>query len=189
MTMTMPSKPTPSYAPVVLTAAEYGALPANPRLELVDGILQVMTPPSVRHQEIVKRLERALEALIPQDLRVVREQELRLGELLRRNPDLMVRAEALQLDRYSFEPHEALLVIEVVSPSTVTTDRLHKHAEYGAAKVAHYWRVEPDPLTVHTYRLGETGFLETGLFAEGDTMSVPGLPWAHIDVSDLVPHI
>jgi Uma2 family endonuclease len=187
MTMIMP---TPSYTPVVLTAAEYEALPANPRLELVDGILHVMTPPSGRHQEIVDRLKQLLSVLAPAELRTVREQELRLGELLRRNPDLMViRAEALELDRYSSAPDEVVLVVEVVNPGTVTTDRLHKHAEYGAARVAHYWRVEPNPLTVHTYRLGETGFLETGLFVEGDTMNVPGLPWAQIKVSDLAPRI
>jgi hypothetical protein len=40
---------------------------------------------------------------------------------------------------------------------------------------------------VHTYRLGETGaYLESGLFANGDVISAPGLPWAKITVADLV---
>jgi len=52
-----------------------------------------------------------------------------------------------------------------MSPGSVTTDQTDKPAEYAAARIPHYWRVEHDPaegaLTVFCYRLDPT----TGAYA------------------------
>ncbi|HEX6684290.1 MAG TPA: Uma2 family endonuclease [Candidatus Limnocylindrales bacterium] len=173
-----------------MTPAEYDKLPSNPRVELVDGVVHVMPPATRLHQEIVDALKITLSRLRPSDLVVVREQELRLRDDHRRNPDLMViDGAADDPSRYSFTPDEVVLAIEVVSPGTETIDRMHKHAEYCNARVPHYWRVEIRPkVTIHTYQLGETGvYLETGAFEPGDTVAAPGLAWAKVAVSDLVP--
>lgn len=173
-----------------LTAEEYESLPENPRLELVDGVLHLMTPATVRHQRVVRRLAAALEAVCPDDLRIVWEQEVRLGDDHRRNPDVLaIRATAFDLDGYSYPPSAVLLAVEVVTPGTQTTDRIHKPAEYQRAGIAHYWRVETKPaLALHTYQLGETGhYLETGIFAEGDMTAVPGLSWAKFAIDDINP--
>lgn len=175
---------------IVLSAEEYDALPPNSRIELVDGVVHVMATPTRRHQVVVTRLEHALEVACPDDLVVTREQEVRLSELLRRNPDLMVvTAEADDLNRSRYEASEVMLAVEVVSPGTETVDRKHKPAEYAGAGIHHFWRVETTPeLVLHTFRLGETGiYLETGLFGSGDTTAIPGLPWAKIAIDDLVP--
>ncbi len=191
MTAVMPQRPTLKFPePVVLTAQEYDALPPNNRVELVDGVVQVMTPATRRHQIVVQKLRVALEGVCPDQLRIVWEQEIRLADLLRRTPDVMaVNAAADDLDVYSYLPKDVLLVVEVASPGTQTTDRLHKPAEYRTVKVEHYWYVEIAPqVVVHTYRLGETGvYLESGLFKEGDAVAAAGLPWAKIAVSDLTP--
>jgi Uma2 family endonuclease len=173
-----------------LTGAEYESLPENPRLELVDGVLHLMTPPTGLHQDVVEAMKARLRTLCPRELRVVREQELRLGDVHRRSPDLMViRAAAYDPHGYSYQPPDVLLIVEVVSPGTQTTDRIHKPGEYQRAKISHFWRVEPQPvLTIFTYQLGETGrYLETGVFTVGDTTAVPGLPWAKLAVADLDP--
>lgn len=175
---------------LVLTADEYEALPPNSRVELVDGVVHAMTPATGRHQAVVDNLRRLVAACCPEDLRIVREQEIFLGKLHRRNPDVLaIHAHAFDLDRYSYRPDEVLLAAEVVSPGTETTDRKHKPAEYADAGIQHYWRIETRPkLVVHTYLLGETGhYLETGLFRVGDTTAVAGLPWAKIVVADLAP--
>jgi Uma2 family endonuclease len=173
-----------------LTAEEYAELPPSSRMELVDGVLMVGETPTLLHQDVVKLLERRLEAVYPDGLRIVREQEARLGEELRRNPDLMaVRASACDPYGCRFAPADIALAIEVVSPSSRTRDRIHKPGEYAEAGIGHYWRVETRPsLAVHTYRLGETGsYLETGLFTPGDTIAAPGLPWATVEVAALEP--
>jgi Uma2 family endonuclease len=174
--------------PIVLTPAEYDALSPNPRLELVDGVLRVMTPATGRHQDIVKLLERALEGACPEDLRVVREQELRIADDHRRNPDLMIiRASAYNPDGYSYRPVDVVLAVEVVSPGTETIDRLHKPAEYAIAGAPHYWRVTSRPeFGVFTYRLADTKtYMHTGTFGPGDGLAPPGLPWTKsIEVDD-----
>jgi Uma2 family endonuclease len=75
------------------------------------------------------------------------------------------------------------------APGTQTADRLHKPAEYAAAGIEHYWRVETLPeVAVHTYRLADSGsYVASGVFTEGDTISAPGLPWAKIGISNLTP--
>jgi Uma2 family endonuclease len=175
---------------VTLTAEEYAELPPNSRMELVDGVLMVGETPTLRHQDVVDLLRWQLATVCPKWLRIVREQEARLGEVLRRNPDLMaVRAAAYDPDRSSFDPADIVLAIEVVSPGSQTRDRLHKPAEYAGAGIDHYWRVETRPnIAVRTYRLGETGsYLESGLFTPGDTTAAPGLPWAKVEVAALEP--
>jgi Uma2 family endonuclease len=175
---------------VTLTAEEYAKLPPSSRRELVDGVLMVGEPPTGRHQDVVDLLKWELAAVCPKELRMVREQEATLGEVLRRNPDLMaIRAAAYHPDRGSYAPADIVLAIEVVSPSSQTRDRIHKAGEYAQAGIEHFWRVEIRPgIAVHTYRLGETGsYLETGLFTPGDTTAAPGLPWATIEMDALEP--
>jgi len=59
--------------------------------------------------EVVDLLKGRLAAVCPDGLRIVREQEARLGELLRRNPDLMaVRASACDPAGSSYTPETGL---------------------------------------------------------------------------------
>ncbi|MEV4416234.1 Uma2 family endonuclease [Catellatospora sp. NPDC049609] len=178
----------PPLIGVRITGAEYDALPPNPRIELVDGVLTFMTPPTGRHQNLVDALVAALKQVCPAELRVLREQEIRLSDDHRRNPDvLVVLAEAYDPDGYSYRPEQVLLAVEVVSPGTETADRKHKPAEYADAGVAHYWRVESKPaLAVYTYqRVDEGPYVPTGRWVPGDLVAAPGLPWAHVAVAEL----
>lgn len=171
----------------VLTGEEYDALPENPRRELVDGVIRMMATPSFRHQEVVDALKLQLRMNCPAHLRVSREQEIRFDERLRRNPDLLVlHAQAVSPDRTRYSPHEVVLAIEVVSPGSETQDRREKPYQYAAGKIPHYWRVELEPeIAVHTFRLGDTGYVETGIFTAGDKLAAPGLLWAIVDVAAL----
>ncbi|WP_173077121.1 hypothetical protein [Phytohabitans rumicis] len=44
--------------------------------------------------------------------------------------------------------------------------------------------IEP-VIELHTFRLGDTGYVESGIFTAGDTVAAPGLVWATVDVSAL----
>ena len=179
MTAVMPQRPTLKFPePVVLTAREYDALPPNSRIELLDGVVQVMTPATMRHQIVVQKLRASMETVCDEALKIVWEQEIRFTDLRRRNPDVMaIQAAAYDIDGYSYSPADIVLAVEVVSPGTQTIDRLHKPAEYAAARIEHYWRVEIAPeVEVHTYRLGESGrYLESGLFTVGVHSDDPAL--------------
>ena len=51
-------------------------------------------------------------------------------------------------------PHEVLLVVEIMSPGTMTTDRYTKTGEYAEAGIPFYWRLEQRAkLELHAYEL------------------------------------
>jgi Uma2 family endonuclease len=173
----------------VLTGAEYDALPENPRRELVDGVIQMMSTPTPWHQDVVDAFRGALRRLRPANLRVTRELEIRLAERLRRNPDVLV-ARAGGFDRHvpRVTPGQVVLAVEVVSRGSETADRIVKPREYARAGIEHYWRVETEPeIVVHTFRLGDdANYVPTGVFKTGDVINAPGLSWAQVPLEDLV---
>jgi Uma2 family endonuclease len=61
-----------------------------------------------------------------------------------RRPDVLVyRCIAEERGRWGYRPYasDCVLVLEIVSPDSVTTDTRDKRAEYAAAGVPHYWSV------------------------------------------------
>jgi Uma2 family endonuclease len=180
---------TPILEPIgqVLSPEEYDALPENSRRELVDGVIQMMATPTPYHQDVANALRNALSELRPDDVRVTGEVEIRLAGPLRRNPDaLVVRAEGYDRRVPRLVPTQVVLAVEVVSPGSESTDRAVKPCEYAEAGIEHFWRVETEPrIAVHTFRRGDHGYVETGVFTAGDTLRAPGLLWAAVEVDEL----
>lgn len=170
----------------VLTADEYDALPENALREIVDGVVHLMPTPTSHHQYIARHLANQLDDLGRPYFRAVGPIEARLGDVHRRNPDvLVVPAEAYGRTRCRYDPSEIRLVVEVVSPGSETIDRKHKHAEYARAGIPHYWRAESElGIQIHTFVLGPAGYVETGTFMSGETVMVDGLERAQVVVMD-----
>ncbi|MGV9215875.1 Uma2 family endonuclease [Micromonospora sp. RB23] len=65
-----------------------------------------------------------------------------------------------------YEPHEVVVAIEIVSPSTRSIDRVLKPALYAQAGIPYYWRIETlgGDLEVVTYRIDAVNevYTETG---------------------------
>jgi Uma2 family endonuclease len=73
-------------------------------------------------------------------------------------PDvLLLDAETIVLDRHYSTSDQVVIAVEVVSPGTKRRDRLEKPAEYAAAGIPFYWRIEQDPVHVFAYELGADG--------------------------------
>jgi Uma2 family endonuclease len=180
---------TPTLEPIgrVLTPDEYDALPENSLRELVDGVVHVMATPTPFHQDVANALRNALSRWRPPDLRVTGEVEIRLTESLRRNPDVVVvRAQGYDRRTPRLLPEQVVLAVEIVSPGSESTDRHVKPWEYARAGIPHFWRVEVVPeIVVHTFRLGDDSYVESGVFSEGDTLEPPGLLWARVKVDAL----
>lgn len=159
--------------PEGLTAADYESLPEDVcrRIEIVDGAIVVNAAPRRPHQTIVRRLANVLEAACDERFLVDFDVDLRLRDvpLLNRRPDIVVYEAGLDDDAV-LRPQHCLLVVEVMSPGSMTMDQADKPAEYAAAGIQHFWRIEnADPeapaagqkLAAFRYRLDPT----TGSYA------------------------
>jgi Uma2 family endonuclease len=151
-----------------MSAEVYEALPEQicRRIEIVDGAIIVNAAPRRLHQNVCRRLANTLEAASGPALAVSADVDLRLRDipLLNRRPDVVLFDASLPDDAV-LRPQHCALVVEVMSPGSVTTDQTDKPAEYAAARIPHYWRIEHDQaeaaLTVFCYRLDPT----TGTYA------------------------
>jgi Uma2 family endonuclease len=82
-------------------------------------------------------------------------------------------------------PEQVALVVEVVSPGTRRRDRLEKPAEYAAAGIPHYWRIEQHPVHVFAYDLGQKGY---DLVADSADELVLTAPFEiRLAISDITP--
>jgi len=127
-----------------MSAADYEALPEEicRRIEIVDGAIIVNAAPRRRHQDICRRLASALEAACGTAHAVSTGVDLRLRDipLLDRRLDAVLY-DASVPDDAVLRPQHCTLVVEVMSPGSVTMDQADKPAEYAAARIPHYWRV------------------------------------------------
>lgn len=128
-----------------LTLADLERLPRElgHHFELQDGGLIVTPAPSTRHQRVAARIMFRLESLISEEWIVVFAPGFAPREGRYREPDLIVcDAAAERMGTDYPRPDEILMMVEVVSPSTVTTDRLIKPVEYASYGIPYYLLVE-----------------------------------------------
>ncbi|GDY30489.1 Uma2 family endonuclease [Gandjariella thermophila] len=179
--------------PEGLGAADYEALPeeVSRRIEVVDGAVLVNVTPRRSHQIIARRLANVLEEACGSGSAVATDVDLRLRDvpLLNRRPDIVVY-EASVPDDDVLRPHHCVLVVEVMSPGSVTADQIDKPAEYAAAGIVHFWRVEIDEansyrLTVFRYRLDPTTKSYASAGVEVDKMVVSDPFTVSVDFADL----
>ncbi|MFE0673512.1 Uma2 family endonuclease [Streptomyces sp. NPDC058867] len=112
-------------------------------IEIVDGMVVVRPSASKRHNRLARILANALDAAGGPDWNADTGFDVRLQDvpLTNRRPDVTVyRAEAIDLTLT--RPEHVLLVVEVVSPGSETTDRIVKVDQYAKAGIPFYWRIE-----------------------------------------------
>jgi Uma2 family endonuclease len=142
-------------------------------IEIVDGMVVVSPRASKRHNRLARILANALDSAAGPDWNADTAFDVRLQDvpLTNRRPDVVVyRADTI--DVTPTRPEHVLLVAEVVSPGSETTDRIVKVDQYAKAGIAFYWRIEQAPTGVpliYTYILDpatnsyRTGDMFTGV--------------------------
>jgi Uma2 family endonuclease len=140
-------------------------------IEIVDGMVVVSPSASKRHNRLARILANALDDAAGLDWNADTDFDLRLQDvpLTNRRPDVIVyRADTI--DVAPTRPEHVLLVAEVVSPGSETTDRIVKVDQYAKAGIAFYWRIEQAatgvPL-VYTYVLDPAA----GIYRDGDVFT------------------
>jgi Uma2 family endonuclease len=130
--------------PNTMTEEDYVALPEGiaRRIEVVHGYVIVCESPTPQHQQVSRRLATALEAARPKEpyTRVQMETDVvlwRVPKYTFRRPDVVVYR--CKQDRNATpEAVDAVLMVEVSSPSTEREDLVDKMAQYAAAGIPAY---------------------------------------------------
>jgi Uma2 family endonuclease len=127
----------------------------------------MMAPATHWHDEVIDILKHALRQVAPRPFVIATEKGIDLGHTVPEPDVLVVSREAVSADSLVFQPSDVHLVVEVVSPGTKTKDRTLRPAQYSAAGIKCFWRVEneDDAMVLYTFELlPEGGYAPTGVF-------------------------
>jgi Uma2 family endonuclease len=179
--------------PEGLTAKDYEALPdeVSRRIEVVDGAIIVTPSPRRDHQFIMFRLADDIYEAVHGRYRVTADVDVRLRDepLLVRKADIVVYDAALPSEAV-MRPAHCALVVEIMSPGSVTTDQNDKPAEYAAAGIEHFWRIEDinekaRTLKIFRYQLDRTTHTYALAGLDTDTLTVTDPFHLTIKLADL----
>ena len=134
----------PAWMHSQITAEEYASWSEEQcaGIEIVDGMVVVSPSASKRHNRLARILANALDAAAGPDWNADTDFDVRLQDvpLTNRRPDIVVyRADTI--DVTPTRPEHVLLVAEIVSPGSETTDRIVKLDQYARAGIPFYWLV------------------------------------------------
>lgn len=158
------------------------------RFEIVDGALLMTPPAGMWHEGICARLREHIRANLSSDFRVLGPVGVDIHPTYLIPDLLVVPADIVKPERNRAHPSELLLVVEVVSPGSVSADRILKPAKYAAAGVPAYWRVETKPqtsLTAYTLNDNATIYTEVGTWATGETAHLTQPFEIQLSIADL----
>lgn len=177
----------------IWTPADFDDLPPewqSRRLEIVDGALVVSPSPVPLHQYVLSRLLVALAAATPPGL-VSAPGPGTAYQRTYREPDLVVAdSRAMAADHGNLDPTTVFLAVEIVSPSSRTTDRITKRAEYASVGIANYWRVELEPdIALTASALQDGAYVDLGTWRRGETAHLTAPFDVRLDIEALVPPI
>jgi Uma2 family endonuclease len=171
------------------TVEDVLALPGDaPRVELRDGVMIVVPSPTFDHQDIQFLLQRWLRDNTPGDFRV----SAGVGVAVELNqtfePDvLLVRRDVNGGSHYAMAD-QVVLAVEIVSPGTKRRDRIEKPADYAAAGIPFFWRIEQNPVHVYAYELATIGSGSYTLVADSDTELILERPFEiRLPIGDITP--
>jgi Uma2 family endonuclease len=138
------------------TYSDYARLPDDGnRYEVIDGELLVTPSPSPLHQRVVARLLMVLDPFVEEHGLgiVIPDVDLlfQTGQFLR--PDLLVVPESGRagITNRGIET-PPLLVVEILSPTSGSIDRVKKPARYGDFDIPEYWVLDPEERCAWVWR-------------------------------------
>ncbi|MEV0076373.1 Uma2 family endonuclease [Nocardia neocaledoniensis] len=127
------------------TAADLDQMPDDGlRYEVLNGQLVVNAAPKPKHQWLIKRLSRVLDAVVPDGYVVLDGVGVLIGDD-EPIPDLMVARGPIDWEGRGVPVDQVELAVEVVSKSTTLQDRMVKPVLYAQAHIPAYWRFEINP--------------------------------------------
>lgn len=179
------------------TFADYLTWDGEGRIEIMDGQLIMMAPPSRIHQEISGNLARLIGNYLegkkckvyaapfavrlferdddmPEDVQTVFE------------PDITVVCDISKLDKYGCKGAPDM-VVEILSPSTARHDLLFKMNRYQRAGIKECWIISPKEQTVQIYLNEGYTFKLLEVYTSQEIAKVHVLDGCFIELSRVFP--
>jgi Uma2 family endonuclease len=159
--------------------------------ELVDGRLEILPTPTLKHQRIlIWLLDTFRKGVADQPGAVVLLAPLptRLFPRTIREPDLLYIAPENAPGPDVDYPSHLDLALEIVSPGSEARQRdyEHKRTDYARAGISEYWIVDPQDNQVTVLVLQNGIYTEHGVFKTGDTAAGLLLPGVRVDVAAML---
>lgn len=172
------------------TTEDLDAMPDDGRRrELLDGVLIMSPSPTAPHQTLAGQLMAALYETCPDGYDVTQAVEIRFGPRRSFIPDVLVTtATAAKRRTHWYHPHEVVLAVEIVSPTSQAMDRITKPAIYAQAGIPCFWRIElTETVVVHTHQLDPAAEVYAGTGEWTGTLRVTE-PWSiELPLSRITP--
>jgi Uma2 family endonuclease len=135
-----------------------GIIAEDEPFEMIGGEVVPMSPKGARHENVKIEVNAHLQEIRPADLRIAQETTLRLDETAFLEPDFIVFARSVPLDR--LRGSDVLLAIEIADAS-LAYDLGRKIGIYAAYGIAEVWVVDARRLVTRVHRaLGAQGYRE-----------------------------
>jgi Uma2 family endonuclease len=178
--MVMPADWIPGARQGDWTYDMYAALPNDGhRYEVVKGVLVVSPAPEPAHQGVVGAIYRYLyQRLADRGLVLVSPVDVLFSSKKTVQPDVLVLLDEHQ-DRLKekYVAGAPDLAVEVISPGSITYDRLVKYDLYEQEGVSEYWLVNRKEQTIEVFALEAGKYYSLGIFRGEQTLLsriVPG---------------
>lgn len=138
----------------------------EPREELLDGKIYMMSSPTVNHSQISSNIYYAFRSFLKgKTCRPFNDGvDVYLTENDRVIPDAMIVCDKniIKLDGIHGTPD---LIVEVLSPGTAKNDKGYKKNLYEKSGVKEYWIVDPVSRSIEAYLLADGGFVLDEIYA------------------------
>lgn len=163
------------------------------RVELIEGVPVMMSPPTRVHQKIAGELFRQIGNYLegkkcevyaaPFAVRLFEKDEDRPDQVdTMVEPDISVICDSDKLDEIGCKGAPDM-VIEVLSPSTQRHDRLTKYNLYQRAGVREYWIVNPEDRTIQVSVLENGRYQVIEVYSARDVAKVNALDGCFVELS------
>jgi len=166
---------------------EMGVLAPDAQVELLDGEIFDLPPPSPPHSSVTMRLNRFF-GQPPRDCWLVSVRNpVHLDDYSEPRPDVMLLKPLPDFYRTRHPgPTDVFLLIEVAA-SSLASDRGRKLPAYGRAGISEFWMVNLEDETIEVYREPHlAGYASTTLVRPGEKARPLALPDVAVDVAELL---
>lgn len=162
------------------------------RFEIINGIRYDFHPsPSLLHQVLVTELSSCIrQTCRPNGIVVVAPMDVHLDENNILQPDVIfISNETVHIVKNNKIFGAPDLVVEILSPSTSTNDKIRKKTQYERFGVKEYWIVDPRHHIIDQFVLEGVKFYLHATYAPGDTLLSDRFSCISIDLTLLFESI